>query len=347
MIVVREQIRRMEGYVPGEQPQEEGYIKLNTNENPYSPSPRVVERLQAFLSHSSLSLYPHPFSDRVRVQVERVYGVPKDWILVGNGSDEVLNLVFRTLLGKGDRVVYPFPTYTLYRTLALLQEAEPWEIPFPEDFSLPLEFISARASLKVLCNPNSPTGTYIFPDMIEELLQASSCPVLLDEAYIDFAPQSALTLLPRFPNLLIARTLSKSFSLAGLRVGFLFAHPEMVREICKAKDSYNVNILSQVGAEAALETVEHAMKNIERIKKTRLWFSRKMEELGFYVYPSQANFVLVRRKGKDLRPLYEELKRRKILIRYFPEWPDSLRITIGTDEQMEILLAHIQEIMEG
>ncbi|MEN3186285.1 MAG: histidinol-phosphate transaminase [Atribacterota bacterium] len=345
MNFVREAVRKMEGYVPGEQPQEEGYIKLNTNENPYPPSPKIVERLIEFLSHASLALYPQPLSDRVREQIEKIYGFPREWVMVGNGSDELLNIVLRVFAGKGDVVAYPFPTYTLYRTLVLLQEAEPREIPFPEDFSLPGELITVKANLKVLCNPNSPTGTYIPKEEIEELLRMSSCPVLVDEAYVDFAPESVLSLLPRFSNLLVARTLSKSFSLAGLRIGFLFAHPETLREILKAKDSYNVSTLSQVGAEVALEEIAYAMENVERIRRTRSWFTRKMEEMGFYVYPSQANFILIRREGYDLRFLYEALKKRKILVRYFGEWPSCLRITVGTDEQMEALLHNMREIV--
>jgi len=347
VIVVREAIRKMEGYVPGEQPQEEGYIKLNTNENPYPPSPRVVARLMEFLSRSSLALYPQPLSDRVRKKLEQVYGIPREWVMVGNGSDELLNLVFRVFAGRGDTVAYPFPTYTLYRTLAFLQEATPWEIPFPDDFSLPVDFVSARANLKVLCNPNSPTGTCVPLEAVEQLLSASACPVLLDEAYVDFASQSALSLLGRFANLLVARTLSKSFSLAGLRVGFLFAHPDILREVLKAKDSYNVSTLSQVGAEAALEEIGYAMENVEKIKRTRSWFAQAMEEMGFFVYPSQANFVLVKKRGENLAFLYEELKKRKVLVRYFREWPDALRITIGTDEQMEILLRNLREIVKG
>ncbi len=347
MILFREAIRKMEGYVPGEQPEEEGYIKLNTNENPYPPSPKIIKAICDFLATPlALSRYPHPLSEMVRVGAEKYYGVPREWIVVGNGSDELLNLIFRVFLGKGDRVAYPFPTYTLYRTLALLQEAEPWEIPFPGDFSLPEEFVRARVPLKILCNPNSPTGTYVSLEAIERLLRETSSPVVLDEAYVDFAPSNALSLLARFPHLLIVRTLSKSFSLAGLRIGFLFAHPEVVREILKAKDSYNVNVLSQIGAKAALEDMEYALRNIERIKETRLWFSRAMEELGFFVYPSCANFVMVKRGDMDLYFLYQELKKRKILVRYFPEWPDALRITIGTDEHMHILLEQVRDIIK-
>ena len=343
----REAINLLEEYIPGEQPEEEGYIKLNTNENPYPPSPLVRERITEVLNQGIISLYPPPLGGKLREKAQEVYGLPLDWIAVGNGSDELLNLLFRLFLDKGDRVAYPFPTYTLYRTLALFQEAEREEIPFPPDFSLPESFFSCSAKLKVVCNPNSPTGTFIPLPQIEKLLSLSSCPVIVDEAYVDFAPCSALSLLREFPNLIILRTLSKSFSLAGLRVGLLFAHPPLVRGVLKIKDSYNVSILSQAGGSAALEDMEHMRKNVEKIKSTREWFSQEMKQLGFLVYPSQANFVMVKKERKDLKFLYEELKKRKILVRYFPQWPDSLRITIGKEEDMSTLLAAVQEIIEG
>ena len=347
MSYFREVINFMEEYIPGEQPEEEGYIKLNTNENPYPPSPLVEEKIKEALSEGRISLYPPPLGGKLREKAQEVYGLPRDWIAVGNGSDELLNLLFRLFLGKGDRVAYPFPTYTLYRTLAFLQEAEREEIPFPPDFSLPDSFLGCSAKLKVVSNPNSPTGTFLSLSQIEKLLSLSSCPVIVDEAYVDFAPYSVFSLLQDFPNLIIVRTLSKSFSLAGLRVGLLFAHPDIVKGVLKIKDSYNVGILSQIGGTAALEDIEYMKKNVEKIKSTREWFSEEMRQLGFLVYPSQANFIMVKKEGRDLKILYEELKRRKILIRYFPEWPDSLRITIGKDKEMKILLAAIQEIIEG
>lgn len=343
----REAIRALQGYTPGEQPKDQGFIKLNTNENPYPPSPKVIAALCEFLASSSLALYPPPLSDTVRKRIAAVYHIPEEWILVGNGSDELLDLVVRVFVGKGDEVVYPVPTYTYYRVLALIQEGIPREIPFPEDFSLPEDFVTASGSLKFLCNPNSPTGTFVPVGDVERVLKASSCPLVVDEAYVDFAPQSALPLLERYENLIIVRTLSKSFSLAGLRVGFLFAHPVVIRELVKVKASYNVCILSQVGACAALEDLGHAQENIRRIKRTREWFSRRMEALGFFVYPSEANFVFIQKKGIDLFFLYEALKARRILVRYFPEWPDALRISIGTDEDMETLCHHMEDILKG
>ena len=342
----REAIHSLEEYTPGEQPEEEGYIKLNTNENPYPPSPLVEEKVTEALRQGKISLYPPPLGGKLREKAQEVYGFPQDWIAVGNGSDELLNLLFRLFLDKGDEVVYPFPTYTLYRTLAFLQEAEKEELPFPPDFSLPESLFTCPAKLKIVCNPNSPTGTFVSLSQIEKLLSLSSCPVIVDEAYVDFATGSALPLLRDFSNLIIVRTLSKSFSLAGLRVGILFAHPDIVRGILKIKDSYNVGILSQVGGAAALEDIEYMKQNVEKIKSTREWFSQEMRQLGFLVYPSQANFIMVKKEGKDLKFLYEELKKRKILIRYFPEWSDSLRITIGKEEEMRILLAAMQEIIK-
>ncbi|WP_438315187.1 histidinol-phosphate transaminase [Candidatus Caldatribacterium sp. SIUC1] len=346
VVEFRRAILAMQGYTPGEQPKEGGFVKLNTNENPYPPSPRVIAALQEFLTSRSLALYPPPLSDAVRQKASAVYGIPEDWILVGNGSDELLDLVVRIFVDPGDRVAYPVPTYTYYRVLTLLQGGVPLEIPFPEDFSLPEALVTASARLKFLCNPNSPTGTFIPPRDIERLVQGSACPVVVDEAYVDFAPESALPLLERYENLVLVRTLSKSFSLAGLRVGFLFAHPAVVRELLKAKASYNVNILSQVGACAALEDLEYVRENIARIRSTREWFSERMRALGFFVYPSEANFVMVRKAGVDLRFLYEALKRRKVLVRYFPEWPDALRISIGTEREMELLVHHITALLE-
>lgn len=345
MMQFRKVVSTLQGYVPGEQPKEKGFIKLNTNENPYPPSPKVITALCTFLTSSSLALYPPPLSDAVRQRISSVYGIPEEWVLVGNGSDELLDLVVRVFVERGAQVVYPVPTYTYYRVLTLLQEGIPCEIPFPEDFSLPDAFATSPGHLKFLCNPNSPTGTFIPPKDVEEVLKASSCPVVVDEAYADFAPSNVLPLLEHYENLIVVRTLSKSFSLAGLRVGFLFAHPHIVRELLKVKASYNVNILSQIGACAALEDLPYAWENISRIKRTREWFSQKMKEFGFFVYPSEANFVFVRKKGSNLAFLYEELKKRKILVRYFPEWPDALRISIGTDRDMELLCTHVEEIL--
>ncbi len=328
----------MPGYTPGEQPGEGEYIKLNTNENPYPPSPEVVDRIKSCLAHNFLSLYPPPLCQKLRQQISRVYGIPVEWILVGNGSDELLNLAFRAFLDPDDTVSYPVPTYTLYRTLAHIQEARVLEIPFPPDYSLPIELVDTSASLKILCNPNSPSGTFIATHMLETLVEKSDCPVLVDEAYVDFAGENALPLLNRYPNMLVARTLSKSFSLAGVRVGFVCAHPDMVEGLIKVKDSYNVNRLSQEAAIAALQDFPYMLCNVEKIRRIREKMTENFRNLGFEVFPSQANFILIRRKGNNLECLYQRLREEKILVRYFPELPDSLRITMGSAEEMDQLV---------
>lgn len=348
MLTFREIVKRMEGYVPGEQPKEKGFIKLNTNENPYPPPPEVLKALREKVTPERLALYPPPLSDQLRFKLSEVYGVSPNQIIVGNGSDELLNIIFRAFLGYRSRVAYLYPTYTLYRTLATIQEAEYLEIPFQEENfqELPSRFLTEEADLKIVCNPNSPTGTFIAIKETEKLLQASRCPIVLDEAYVDFAEENALPLLSKYPQLIIVRTLSKSFSLAGLRIGFLFAHPEVVEELLKLKDSYNVNILSQIAGVAALEGLSWVRENIRKIKKTREWFSQALEDLGFQVLPSQANFVFVRKRSREsLEKVYQELKKRKILVRFFPEWKEWLRITIGKDQEMQVLLENLKDIL--
>ncbi len=348
MLTFREIVKRMEGYIPGEQPKEKGFIKLNTNENPYPPPPEVLKALREKVTPERLALYPPPLSDQLRFKLSEVYGVSPNQIIVGNGSDELLNIIFRAFLGYRSRVAYLYPTYTLYRTLATIQEAEYLEIPFQEENfqELPSRFLTEEADLKIVCNPNSPTGTFIAIKETEKLLQASRCPIVLDEAYVDFAEENALPLLSKYPQLIIVRTLSKSFSLAGLRIGFLFAHPEVVEELLKLKDSYNVNILSQIAGVAALEGLSWVRENIRKIKKTREWFSQALEDLGFQVLPSQANFVFVRKRSREsLEKVYQELKKRKILVRFFPEWKEWLRITIGKDQEMQVLLENLKDIL--
>ncbi|HSV30704.1 MAG TPA: histidinol-phosphate transaminase [Atribacteraceae bacterium] len=346
MRYAREAIQKMSAYVPGEQPDTREYLKLNTNENPFPPSLRVCEALRGSLLSEAIVRYPPPLCDALRNTVSQVYSVPPEWIAVGNGSDELLNLVFRVILNPGDKVAYPVPTYSLYRTLAQIQEAEPVEIPFPEDFTLPERFLNTSSYLKVVCNPNSPTGTVVSQDILVRLLESADCPVLIDEAYADFAPYNALPLLFRYPHLLVARTLSKSFSFAGLRVGLLFAQPELLSGILKIKDSYNVNNLSQIAAIAALGDLDAMQCNVQAIRATRDRFSRAMEERGFYVYPSQANFVLVRKEGRSLASLYESLKKEKIMVRYFPSLPDCLRISIGLDRDMDRLIDTIDTLLD-
>jgi histidinol-phosphate aminotransferase len=345
---LRPHIARLQAYVPGEQIHEEGIIKLNTNENPYPPSPQVMRALRRAID-SSLRLYPEPLSDTLRNQAAVTYAVEAENILAGNGSDELLSILVRCLIGKGDRVAYPVPTYTLYDTLVNIQEGESLTVDYPPDFSLPEGLAAQKAALTFLCNPNSPSGTLLSRCAIERLAAAVTGVLVVDEAYIDFtdnADASAIPLVKRFPNLVVLRSFSKSFSLAGMRIGLAFGAREMIAGLMKVKDSYNLNRLSIIAATAALRDQDWMKRTVKRIQRARRQLSRRLTKLGFSVYPSQANFVLARRDGHDLRPVYEHLKSRKIVVRYFdvPGLKDALRITVGTSRQVQALTQEIETI---
>ncbi|MBI4529547.1 MAG: histidinol-phosphate transaminase [Deltaproteobacteria bacterium] len=345
---LRKNIAALAAYVPGEQPRDGGYVKLNTNENPYPPSPRVLTAVRK-ATNLSLRLYPEPTADTLRTLAASTYGVEVENILAGNGSDELLSMLIRCLVGPGDPVVYPVPTYSLYDTLIAIQDGEKVEIPFGADFSLPAEIFSHRAPLTFVCNPNSPSGTLVSLQEIERLARAVSGILVVDEAYIDFADVegcSAIPLIQSFSNIVVLRSFSKSFSLAGMRIGLAFAAREIIAGMIKVKDSYNVTRLSLVAAAAALQDIPWMKRNVRRIQRSRHRLTRGLKKLGFQIYPAQANFVMARMPARTLRGLYEELKRRKILVRYFatPGLEDSLRISVGTDEEIKILLREIEEI---
>jgi histidinol-phosphate aminotransferase len=347
----RKNISALAGYVPGEQPEDGAYIKLNTNENPYPPSPRVVAALKKAAGRS-LRLYPEPMSREVRDLAASIYGVTPENVLVGNGSDEVLSILVRAFVGAGDRVLYPEPTYTLYDTLVAIQEGVKVSLPYTADFLLPEAFFSETAALTFVCNPNSPSATLLPLDVIERLVRNSSGAVVVDEAYIDFADRagvSAIPLIKNYSNLIVLRTFSKSFSLAGMRVGLAFAGAELIDGMMKIKDSYNINRLSQTAAAAALGDLPWMERNVQRIQRSRKKLVGGLKKLGFMVYPPQANFVLARREGQNLRGLYEELKRRKILVRYFaqPGLEDCLRITVGAPDEVAALLDQLAAIIKG
>jgi histidinol-phosphate aminotransferase len=338
----RPNIAALQGYTPGEQPQHDGYIKLNTNENPYGPSPRVIAALKKALN-SSLRLYPEPLSDSLRAVAASVYGVGPENIIVGNGSDELLAILMHSFIGPGDRVAFPSPTYSLYETLIAIQGGIKTQAEYPEEFSLPQTLAGQNASLTFLCNPNSPSGTLVSLPEISWLARAVSGILVVDEAYVDFADgegASALPLIRQLPNLVVLRSFSKSFSLAGMRIGLAFATGEIIAGMMKVKDSYNVNRLSLVAATAALQDLDWMARNVRRIQRSRRKLSAGAKKLGFRVLPSHANFVLIRRPGENLKPVYEGLKRKKILVRHFdvPELRDSLRITVGTPREVAALL---------
>jgi histidinol-phosphate aminotransferase len=332
-------IERMAGYVPGEQPREGGFIKLNTNENPYPPSPRVAEAIAAALNER-LRLYPDPVGTVFRNSAARLHGVDPDMILAGNGSDDLLTIITRAFVGPGDRVVYPTPSYILYKTLAELQDARETEVPFGADWTLdPASFALPGARLAFLANPNSPSGTALRPDEIGALADRLECPLVVDEAYVDFAETHCIGLVADHPNVIVTRTLSKGYSLAGLRLGYLIARPEIAAGLSKVKDSYNCDSLSLVGGTAALDDQDALGRTRSKILATRRRLTEAVRSLGYHVPPSQANFVWCT-GGPPAAGIYHALKERKILVRLmrYPGLPDGLRITVGTDDEIDRLL---------
>lgn len=346
---VRPNIAAMSGYTPGEQPQAGKFIKLNTNENPYPPSPKVTQAIQAVLEQG-LAKYPDPVANTFRRRAAEVLGVEPDWILCGNGSDDILTILTRAYVGEGDLLRLPFPSYILYRTLAEIQGARFDEVRFNEDWSLPDTFKSASDRLKLafLPNPNSPTGTVIAPADILQIAEALPCPLLVDEAYGDFAEQNCIELVRQNEKVMVSRTLSKSYGLAGLRFGFLIAQPQVIEELMKVKDSYNCDALSIAGATAAIDDQAWFVANRAKVLATRQRMTAALEQLGFSVIPSQANFVWCTHPTRPVQPLYEELKSNRVLVRYmnYPGWSDGLRISVGTDEQVDACTALLKTMFE-
>lgn len=338
----------MLGYVPGEQPHDDGFIKLNTNENPYPPSPKVYAALRKAIN-SSLRLYPEPLSDSLRSAAAEVYGVQPANIIAGNGSDEILSMLMRCFVGANDRVAFPVPTYSLYDTLIEIQDGESARVPYPTDFSLPEALAAQNAALTFLCNPNAPSGTLVSLSDVAKLAEAASGILAVDEAYVDFAASegaSSIPLIRQFPNLVVLRTFSKSFSLAGMRIGLAFASEEIIAGMMKVKDSYNLNRLSMIAATAALSDMAWMIRNADRIQRSRNQLSNALTHLGYQVYPSHTNFVLARKAGSNLRSVYEELKRRKILVRYFDTLglQDCLRITVGKPKEVRALINELANV---
>ncbi|NLW49713.1 MAG: histidinol-phosphate transaminase [Candidatus Brocadiaceae bacterium] len=347
MSYFRPTIERMEGYVPGYQPKEPGYVKLNTNENPYPPSPRALEAI-ARAAGESLRLYPDPTGRPFREQAARVLGTSPDRIICANGSDELLTMALRSFCGEGDAVAFPTPTYSLYPKLAEIQGAHVVAVEFPEDFSLPPGLAEAGAPLTLLCNPNAPSGTLTPKAEVERLARSVAGVLLVDEAYVAFADEDCLDLVARHENVVIARTLSKSHSLAGLRFGFAVGPEPLIAGMAKVKESYNVDRLALAGATAAIADVEWTAENVRKIRATRGRLIAGLRELGFTCPPSQANFVFARvPQGRQAGDVFERLFERKVLVRYWnaPRLDDCLRITVGTDGQTATVLDTLREIL--
>jgi len=376
--LIRPLMHELHAYVPGEQPKIKGLIKLNTNENPYPPSPKVLAAVKAAVD-GRLRLYPNPTAQTLREKLARLHGCMPDNIIVGNGSDEALALATRAFVEPLERglqaaspssakqrgsgvnaallsrsiVQYFTPSYSLYPVLADIHGAAKNAVPLKPDFSLPSVTQLKRgkqwdfnAALTFVTTPNAPGGCGYKTSELEKLCRAQKGVVVLDEAYVDFANENALKLALKFPHVLVARTFSKAYSLCFQRVGYFVGHPELIAALDKIRDSYNVNGLGQIAAEGTLDDLKFYRANFKKIISTRGWLARELTRLGFRVFPSQTNFILVKPPLFPAQDWLQKLRDHKILVRWFsaPEVRDYLRITIGTQAEAGALVTAVRKI---
>jgi histidinol-phosphate aminotransferase len=340
-------------YVPGEQPKDQTYIKLNTNENPYPPSPKVLSAIRE-AANGDLRLYPDPACSVLVEKAAKHYGVNANQVFAGNGSDEILAFAFAAFFSPRKRpILFPDITYSFYKVYAGLYGIPYRTVPLDEEFRVPLEAFDEPNGGIVLPNPNAPTARYIDTDSLRGVLEWNSdSVVILDEAYIDFGGRSAVNLIAEYPNLLVVHTLSKSRSLAGLRVGLAVGHPELIEGLNRVKNSFNsytLDRLALAGAAAALEDQAYFEETTRRVIATRERTVQQLRNLGFQVIDSAANFVFISHPEKEAAFLFQDLKQRGVLVRYFnqPRIDRFLRVSIGTDEEMDVFLKMLAELLES
>ena len=342
-------LSRLTPYVPGEQPKDIKYIKLNTNESPYPPSERVIEAAEA--SAKTLALYSDPECKRLTEKAAEVFGVSPDRVIMTNGSDEVLNFAFMAFSDESRPVVFPDVTYGFYPVFAELSRIPYRTIPLAPDLSIKVEDYIGIGENIVIANPNAPTGLALSPEEIERIVASNpDNVVVIDEAYVDFGGESAISLTEKYDNLLVTGTFSKSRSMAGARLGFGVGCPALIADLNTIKYStnpYNVNAMTQAAGLAALEDNDYYMANCKKIIETREYTREALTELGFEVIPSKTNFVFAKSDAIGGGELYEKLRARGILVRHFSgaRISEYNRITIGTREDMEILVKTVGEIL--
>ena len=348
-------VNALHGYTPGFQPKEGGWAKLNTNESPYPPSPCVDQSIVAALG-DSLRLYPDPRSWPLREEIATLHGLDVANVIVGNGSDDILNLLVRAFSVSNKDVAYPFPSYSLYPVLCAIQDSSVVELPFDREMVLPFEAIAqSTANLLFITTPNAPTGVGFANDDLRRVLESFDGIVVFDEAYADFAEENAVALLAEYPNAVVTRTLSKSYGLAGMRVGYGLASAEVIEVLDRVRDSYNVNRLSQAAGLAAVKDQDYLLATVGKMKRTRDFYYDELASRGWFTYPSQSNFLFTEpvngqgeRGAVIARELFEFLKSRKILVRYFGGHAlteSFLRISVGDDDQMLLLSETIEQWM--
>jgi len=342
----RKNIEQAQGYTPGFQPGRTDVVKLNTNENPYPPSPAVLKVLAEF-SPDGLRRYPDPLGSVFRQAAAEVNGVSAENIMCTNGGDDLLTIAFRAFCDEQNPVAYPVPTYSLYPVLAKLENCDVIEVPFDDEFNLPARLATTKAALTIVCNPNAPSGSFINVEELACLADEISGVLLIDEAYVDFADSNCISMVKKFGNVIILRSMSKGYSLAGIRFGYAIADADLISGLMKVKDSYNVDAVAIAAATAAIKDQKHFEDNVEKIKSERTRLTEKLRALGFDINESSSNFVLAETKNHKASDIYDKLVKRNIYVRYFalPRLDNKLRITVGTEEQNDILLNALKEIL--
>ena len=337
-------------YVPGEQPKQTELVKLNTNENPYGPSPKVLKALQLELS-DKLRLYPDPDSALLKKALADYYQLDTNQVFVGNGSDEVLAHVFNALFKHEQPILFPEFTYSFYPVYCGLYEIDYKKVPLDEQFKIDVSAYQQANGGIIFPNPNAPTGCLLSLADIETLLKTNTeSVVVVDEAYIDFGGESAVSLINSYPNLLVTQTFSKSRSLAGLRVGYAMGHPDLIEALVRVKDSFNsypIDSLALAAAVAAIKDDEYFQQTCQKVIEQRDYVSRELQELGFEVLPSAANFVFARHPENDAAEIAAGLRESKVIVRYFdkPGIDQFLRISIGTKEENQQMLAALDTLV--
>jgi len=342
--------KQVDPYIPGEQPKDRKYIKLNTNENPYPPSPKVIEAITK-AANENLQLYPDPNCDELRSTVANYYNLSPNQVFVGNGSDEVLAFSFMAFFDQKEPILFPDITYSFYKVYVKLFKLKHKLIPLDDEFSFSVDSFCIENGGIVIANPNAPTTKYIPVEALKQIVEYNiGSVVIIDEAYVDFGGESLVRFVNEYPNLLIVQTLSKSRALAGLRVGFAFGHKDLIEGLNRIKNSinsYTVNRLSQAGAKAAFEDETYFQSISLKVIDTREKVIPYLRELGFKVLESKANFLFVSHNTIHAKLIFDELRNNGILVRYFnkPRIDNFLRISIGTNEEMEVLIAKLREII--
>ncbi|MBP3039571.1 histidinol-phosphate transaminase [Bacillaceae bacterium Marseille-Q3522] len=344
-------VKKLEPYVPGEQPKDRFYIKLNTNENPYPPSSYVLKAIKQAVD-DRLRLYPDPNCDELRETIAGNFGLSSDQVFIGNGSDEVLCFSFMSFFSTDRPVLFADITYTFYKVYAGLCQLKTKIIPLDDDFNFPVSAFCKDNGGIVIPNPNAPTGKLLPLSLIKKILEANrDNVVIIDEAYIDFGGESSVPLICEYPNLLVIQTMSKYRSLAGLRIGYALGNRELIEGLNRLKNSFNsytIDRLALAGAKAAIEDQHYFQHTAEKIIATRELTIGELRKLGFHIIPSQANFIFITHPFKQAGQLFQQLKSKGILVRYFnkPRISNYLRVSIGTDEEMKQFFAAAKTILE-